>query len=260
MDDWWISQSNEPQFPSGTQLISERKTPSKRGCFALMAQLKKEKIPYTQVANAVLYDKDISLKAKGLFAYLFSKPDGWSFAADRIQGETSDGRKAVLAGLKELEDSGYLTRTKKQNGRVIYDLSFAKSPNGTKPKGHSAKTGTISKTDSESNTEERVINPSDAGASRDIAEIIDLFKKVNPSYQTLFGRDNQRAAVERLLKIYPRPQLDAVVKVLEETNLSKYAPMITTPIQLENNIGKLKAFIQGNRWAKENKGKDILGM
>ncbi len=97
------------------------------------------------------------------------------------------------------------------------------------------------------------------GTTKDIPEIIDLFKEVNPSYRTLFARKNQREAVARMLVIYPRPQLDRVIEVLAQTNTHRYAPVITTPIQLEANMGKLKAFIQGER-SKSGKGKEILGL
>lgn len=40
---------------------------------------KKQALPFTQIVNAVLEDKRISLKAKGLYAFMFSKPDNWSF-------------------------------------------------------------------------------------------------------------------------------------------------------------------------------------
>lgn len=36
-------------------------------------------IPYTQVPNDVLYDGKLSLKAKGLWAYMNAKPSGWFF-------------------------------------------------------------------------------------------------------------------------------------------------------------------------------------
>ncbi len=213
---------------------------------------------------AKLRKQDISFKAKGVYAYLFSKPDGWDFASERIQKDSTDGRKAILAGLKELEDAGYLERKKLQSGKIEYYLSFAKSPNGTVRFGHVAETGTISNKDSESNTETEP-TPSKAVALRasvgkDVAEIIDLFQRVNPSYSRLFSNKTQRAAVDRLLKIYPRPGLDKVVELLEQTNTHRYAPIITTPLQLETNIGKLKAYVQGQRWAKESKGKDILGL
>ena len=64
------------------------------------------------VANEVLKDKNLSFKAKGLYAYLFSKPDKWDFSSTRMVLETTDGRKAIMGMLTELEESGYLKRNK----------------------------------------------------------------------------------------------------------------------------------------------------
>lgn len=65
---------------------------------------------YGVVPNHVLADKRLSFKAKGLFAYLQSKPDGWDFAVDRISRDSNNKRDSVRAGLKELENAGFLTR------------------------------------------------------------------------------------------------------------------------------------------------------
>lgn len=114
---------------------------------------KKDKIPFTQVANAVLNDPNLSAKAKGVYAYLYSKPEGWDFSAERIAKDFSDGRKAIMAGLQELEEGGHLTRERQGNGRVSYHIhspetalgvTDPKSPNGTVPKRHSAQKGLIS--------------------------------------------------------------------------------------------------------------------
>jgi hypothetical protein len=71
-----------------------------------------------------VYANDVlSLKAKGLYSYMRSKPNGWDFSAKRIAEENKDGRGAILAAMKELEDSGYLQRTKRGDGRVVYVLS-----------------------------------------------------------------------------------------------------------------------------------------
>ena len=74
------------------------------------------------VSNSILTDCEISLKAKGLYAYIISKPDNWDFSADRIKLENKEGRSAILAALKELEQHKYLKRYKKPDGRVIYQL------------------------------------------------------------------------------------------------------------------------------------------
>lgn len=94
-----------------------------------MAKLNRQSVPFTQVANAVLNDKTLSLKAKGLFAYLFSKPDGWDFSGDRIVIDSSDGRDSVYAGLKELGEHGYLTRKMVVGRKMEYILKFSVEEN-----------------------------------------------------------------------------------------------------------------------------------
>ena len=79
------------------------------------------------VANEVLKDKNLSFKAKGLYAYLFSKPDKWDFSSTRMVLETTDGRKAIMGMLTELEESGYLKRNKLPNGKMEYILKYTNS-------------------------------------------------------------------------------------------------------------------------------------
>lgn len=62
--------------------------------------------------NKLLNNEKISLKAKGLFVYIQSKPDGWSFSAEKIALSHRDGVASVSASLQELEENGYLKRTK----------------------------------------------------------------------------------------------------------------------------------------------------
>lgn len=119
---------------------------------------KKEKIPFTQVANSVLFDPNLSAKAKGLYAYLYAKPEGWDFAIDRIAKDFSDGRKGINSGLQELEAKGYLLREKQATGRVLYVLTSQMpqmdirvlepdAPKGKVPKRQIAERGTISNKD-----------------------------------------------------------------------------------------------------------------
>lgn len=110
---------------------------------------------FTQVTNTVILDKKLSLADKGLYAYLYSKPDDWDFAASRIAKELGVGEKLVMKCLKNLELAGYLVRTKQQSGRTDYLLAiFATSPNGSQPNGLPAESGTISNTKDTSNIED----------------------------------------------------------------------------------------------------------
>jgi hypothetical protein len=68
---------------------------------------------YGVVPNTVLADKTLSLRAKGLYAYLNSKPSNWQFRLDRV--ESVDGIQAVRSAMNELIERGYVER------RKIYD-------------------------------------------------------------------------------------------------------------------------------------------
>lgn len=85
---------------------------------------------FTQVANTVLRDGRLSLKAKGLLVQLLSHEDGWQQSIAFCVRECSDGREAVASGLRELEDTGYLTRTKRRggSGRWVWDHIVTDSP------------------------------------------------------------------------------------------------------------------------------------
>ena len=85
------------------------------------------------------------------------------------------------------------------------------------------------------------------GASDEIAYMIDLFKEVNPSYKILFGRKNQRDAVVRLLEQYGRDDLEAKIKALPKIISFPYAPKPITPLELERDMGKIKAFAEQKR-------------
>jgi hypothetical protein len=67
----------------------------------------------------------LSLKAKGLFAYLFSKPPGWQFSSKRMVVEMSESHPTILGVLQELEAAGLLQRKRQQSGRVDYFLAYS---------------------------------------------------------------------------------------------------------------------------------------
>jgi predicted transcriptional regulator len=76
-------------------------------------------------------------------------------------------------------------------------------------------------------------------AAKEIQEIIDLFKNVNPSYQRFFANKTQRAAVSRLIKQHSAEKIRRIIEVLPRTNSERYMPVITTPLQLEEKLGAL---------------------
>jgi hypothetical protein len=77
-----------------------------------------------------------------------------------------------------------------------------------------------------------------------VNEVIKLFEEVNPSYQRLFPNKTQRSAAARLLKKWSLEQIRAVVGILPKLNADQYAKgKSITPLQLEANLGYIKAYI-----------------
>ncbi len=76
---------------------------------------------YFVLSNHVVNDETISFKAKGILAYLLSKPVDWKVIQEDIANHSTDGKASVRAGIKELMDAGYISRrqTRSGNGRIL---------------------------------------------------------------------------------------------------------------------------------------------
>lgn len=86
---------------------------------------------YTVMSNIFLREKEMSLKAKGLLALMFSLPDDWDYSISGLTTLVKDGKDSVMNVLKELEKFGYLkrTRTTDERGRFTgYDYDIFESP------------------------------------------------------------------------------------------------------------------------------------
>lgn len=94
-----------------------------------MAKLIKPNVPFGMVPNSLLNNKDISLKSKGLFAFMHSKPEGWNFSVEKICFQCKEAKSSISEGLKELELHGYLLREQSHEkgrlGCINYRLFFS---------------------------------------------------------------------------------------------------------------------------------------
>lgn len=73
---------------------------------------------FTIVINKIINYELLSLKAKGLYLYIASKPSGWNFSIPGIASQNKENKAAIRSGLHELEEYGLLVRTqiKSTNG------------------------------------------------------------------------------------------------------------------------------------------------
>lgn len=219
-----------------------------------MSKLKKQKTGFTQVSNIVLVGNKISLKAKGLYAYLFSKPDGWDFSGDRIAKENKEGRKAIFSGLKELEKYGFIKRTRLLDGKMLYTLMVKPdAQNGQLPKRSMTKTGSISNKEKKvikKRNKDIILHSKSKICGKDINDLIEEFKPINPTYENLYKNKTQRSAIERLANKFGVDKMAGTIRSLKQIIYQKYAPQITTPIQLENKLGQLLTFYKKSKQSR----------
>lgn len=86
-----------------------------------------------------------------------------------------------------------------------------------------------------------------AVAVADLNDLIALFKPVNPNYERLFPNKTQRAALERMVDKFTYEKIEKAILGAVNVYGKKYAPQITTPLQLEEKMGKLIAYIKSQQ-------------
>ena len=90
-------------------------------------------VGYTVLPNGILRDTGLSLKTKGLFAIILSLPETWDYSVAGLATVAGCGRDAIRSALGEMEQAGYLTRTRShgEDGKfagVIYDIRDVAEP------------------------------------------------------------------------------------------------------------------------------------
>ncbi|NEH32644.1 hypothetical protein [Rhizobium ruizarguesonis] len=103
-----------------------------------MNKLRKPPSGFTMVPNALIRSSSLSLKAKGLYCLLFSKPDNWIYMEEALVSESADGRESYRSGIKELVESGWLTKVQVRDDKGVFShidwhLSDDGSPVAGKP-------------------------------------------------------------------------------------------------------------------------------
>ena len=98
------------------------------------------------------------------------------------------------------------------------------------------------------NTLRRITNKKELAtpsvAGKEISDLIELFKPVNPTYERLFANTTQRASLERLVKKFGYEKTGNLISYLPKIFGKPYTPQITTPYMLEQKLGDLLSFIQ----------------
>jgi len=74
---------------------------------------------FVQIDKALLYDKKLSLRAKGLLCIMLSMFDNWEFHITHLITLSNESEYAVRQTLNELRNNGYLERFPEREGQRI---------------------------------------------------------------------------------------------------------------------------------------------
>ena len=99
---------------------------------------------YTHMANYHFRERGLSLKAKGLLSLMLSLPEEWDYSINGLATLSKDGKDSVMNTLTELEQFGYLKRTKTIDGKgrfAGYDYDIFEKPQTENPQTENPYTG-----------------------------------------------------------------------------------------------------------------------
>ena len=90
---------------------------------------------FTTINNEFIFNKNLSLKAKGLLCHILALPNDWTLYVEEVGKWHKDGKDAIYSAFKELSTNGYMKREQiRQNGKFKgYDYIVFEKPNMDNP-------------------------------------------------------------------------------------------------------------------------------
>jgi hypothetical protein len=143
------------------------------------------------VPNTLLNNPEISFKAKGLYAYLNSKPDNWDFSVEGIAAQVKEGIDSVRAGIHELENFGYLKRVKYQNEKGFWEIDYMlfEVPSEEESYLGKSKEGEHPKQYNKEYTKKEYIKEKNIKKEKTIEERMEVLKKGLEPFLEKYGRE-----------------------------------------------------------------------
>jgi ribosomal protein S13 len=225
--------------------------------------MKKEFSTYSIIPTEVMLSEKISSTAKIVYGIISSLTNekGYCWASNKYIGDllklSESQVSRVISELveQELIISDIECNYKRKIQLMIKIGGYAKTARGVRK---NSKGGTQKQQDNNikeyynnnidtakqsfADTVEPLIEPSvePIEHSKEIQEILNLFYEINPTLN--FGNKTQRKAAEDLINKFGFEKTINTVKFSNSIQGKRYAPTITTPLELKNNLSKLMIY------------------
>lgn len=188
--------------------------------------------------TAILIDKDILFHPdigasdykvyNGLVAFLDDMTNDSRPGVTTLESKLHLSRNTVLRSFKTLEDVKAI-RIERTSG--MNNVYFLLDINGHMERKEKKKVARI-------------------GDGAEVNKVMEYFKGVNPNYDIFYKRTPEREALGRMIHKFGEQKMVNMIKYLPEICGKPFAPKITSPRQLETDLGKLLLYIKQNGGVK----------
>ena len=155
---------------------------------------------FTILDNTPLHDTELSLKAKGLFAYLWSQSDEWNFYETEVVKHSKDGISSLRSGIHELEERGYLQRKRTRvNGKLkdsVWILSETPNLENLSLENLNLENSTLIST----NSNKTNLNKDNSSIEKKSKQLEEDFEKLWKLYPKKSGKPKAFSAYKRAIK------------------------------------------------------------
>lgn len=218
--------------------------------------MKKEFSTFSVIPTEVMLSKTLSSTAKIVYGLISSLTNekGYCWASNKYIGDLLNLSESQISRvIGELAEERLLISDVERNYKrkiqlVIKIGGYAKiargyaenSKGGTqKPQDNNIKEYYKDNIDTAKHSFAEEVKPV-VEHSKEIQEIFNLFYEINPTIN--FGNKTQRKATEDMIKKFGAEKTINTVKFAISVQGNRYAPTITNPLELKNNMGKLLVF------------------
>ncbi|MEE2034790.1 replication protein [Rhodococcus chondri] len=179
---------------------------------------------FTILSNAVINDDRLSFRARGVLAWLLSKPDDWHTRSESIAAQSPrEGRDAIRSALRELADLGYLVREKIQNERgqwstiqTIYEepVTDPRPEKPTRGGADNGQPGTLISTEKPKTKTNRTARASNVPLSPEIAGLAAACRHAGLTATFAYLKADAAAAIEILIERHGVPELVSAARAV----------------------------------------------
>jgi hypothetical protein len=99
------------------------------------AEKPKTGVYFVRILNSTMQDNRLSFRARGVLAFVLSKPINWEHSAKKLASVSTEGEDAIKGALSELVALSYLVRrtSRDARGQMRTTLYFSEQPKAINP-------------------------------------------------------------------------------------------------------------------------------